>query len=202
MEIFFGFIYPLSVKLPPEFVTSMVYTQLLVTFCIAFVLWSLSDKTNKLFHNLLDSEERESLLAKIRQAMEKLRETFYILSFSAQQFIQSTQEVNQNITKIAQNSGEVFDQVKTTKKSNEQILTITNDLAAFAQEVAANSEQADDLMTETMNFAVNEERTVNRFTGKLQEINRKIAETGQTIGYLAKSSERITQVNEVKWSRH
>lgn len=195
----FGFIthsiYP--VNLDPNVFIAAVIGIVMIVFFLIMVQCFLSQKTHRIFAELMDKEEREKLLDQIQRAVNQLGDAFTVLNNSAQQFTASTEEVSQAAAKIASNSNDVFEQLKGTKDKNDQILIITSDLAAFAEEVAASTEHSDDFMRQTMEIAAEEERAVSSFVSKINTINQKIVDTLKTIGHMQESSKKIRMVNEV-----
>lgn len=170
-----------------------------ILFCLLFIVIfsALSRKTQGLFHDLVDQEERERLLEENRQNAEKLQETLNLMSQSAQQFTGSIGEVNQAMSEIAASTHQVSGQAKETMAKNEQILTITKALADFAREVAVRSEEADRLLAKTMQFTEKEEGTIQGFAGQMTSINRQIGEIVQTVQLVEQSSREIIAINAI-----
>lgn len=173
-----------------------IVLQIIITITLMMIMWFLSRKTSKSLLDLIEKEEEaRGLSDKTITVTVKLMETFDILNSSAQQFTASTEEASQAVNKIAESSNDIFVQIRESSLKSEQVLVITNELAAFAEEVAASSEQANELMRETMELAVKEEQNVSGFGEKMHAINVKITDAARTIDFVQKSSEIISQIN-------
>ena len=170
-----------------------------ILFCFAFIVIfsALSRKTERLFGDLVDREERERLLEANRQNLEKLKVTLNMMSLSAQQFTGSIGEVNQAMSEIAVSTHEVSGQARETMDKNEEILTITRELADFAREVAVRSEEADHLLAKTMRYTEKEEGTIQGFAAQMTSINRQIGEIVQTVQLVEQSSKEIIAINAI-----
>lgn len=187
---------PITFLPDPEGYTAILIGQSLMLFAMVIVLLFLARKTRGLLNELLDSEEREKLLAAIQKAVAKLQETFQVVNSAARQFTSSTGEVSQAMERVVQSTGEISTQAKDTLVQNEKTLALTGDLANFAREVAGISTQASSLMGQTRELAVEEEETVNDFVAKMEYFNMKITEMNTSLESLRKSSGRISEIND------
>jgi methyl-accepting chemotaxis protein len=180
---------------PQQYFVADVSAQILFCFLFIVVFVVLSRKTERLFGDLVDREERERLLEENRQNLEKLRETLDIINLSAQQFTGSIGEVNQAMYEIAVSTHEVSEQAKETMDRNEKIVVIAGELADFAQEVAVRSEEAGRLLGKTMEFTEQKEETIQGFAEQMASINLQIEEIVRTIQLVEQSSKEIIEIN-------
>ncbi|HEX3047321.1 MAG TPA: methyl-accepting chemotaxis protein [Bacillota bacterium] len=171
--------------------------QVLISSALIMAQYFLSLKTNRLFNDLVDKEEREQLLNSLKITLEKLNETFVVLNSSTQQFSASTEEVSQAVSRIADSSGNVFEQIKKANEKSLVIVDTSNELAAFAEEIAANSEQADKIMHDTQEIAVIEEQKVVQFSGKMTAIYDKVAQMYESIKTLEENARKINDINVI-----